>query len=110
MTAPLPWRVAEGRVLLAVRVTPKASRTEAIGIVDTGDGRVALAVRIAAPPVEGAANEALIAFLAKALGLRKSAISVASGETGRTKLLKLDGDSDAICERLSQPPFRPAAL
>lgn len=110
MTAAPPWRAAEGGVLLAVRVTPKASRTEAIGIVDAGDGRTALAIRVAAPPVEGAANEALIAFLAKALGLRKSAVSVANGETGRLKLLRLEGNPAMIEARLSQPSFRPAAL
>lgn len=110
MTAALPWREVDGGVLLAVRVTPKASRTEAVGVVDTSDGRTALAVRVAAPPVEGAANEALIAFLAKALGLRKSAVSVASGETGRLKLVSLEGDAAMIGSRLSQPPFRPAKL
>lgn len=96
-----PWRVVEGGVLLAVRATPKASRTEVVGIVDAGDGRLALALRIAAPPVEGAANETLIAWFAKALRLRKADVSFASGETGRLKLLRLAGDPVAIEERLN---------
>ncbi|MBS0502753.1 MAG: DUF167 domain-containing protein [Proteobacteria bacterium] len=97
----MPWREADGAILLTVRVTPKASRTEAIGIVDAGDGRTALAIRVAAPPVEGAANEALVAFLAKALGLRKSAVTVASGETGRLKLLRLEGNSTGLVRQLA---------
>ena len=101
MSGARPWRTVEGGVLLAVRATPKASRTEAVGIVDAGDGRLALAVRVAAPPVEGAANEALVAWLAKALRLPKADIAFAGGETGRLKLLRLTGDPTAIEEKLS---------
>jgi uncharacterized protein (TIGR00251 family) len=50
-------------------------------------------IRIAAPPVDGAANEALIRFLADALGVPKSAISIASGAAGRRKRLAVDGVS-----------------
>ena len=57
-------------------------------------------VRISAPPVEGAANAALIAFLAKVLRLRKSDISVVSGETSRVKLLHLIGDEADLGARL----------
>ena len=57
-------------------------------------------VRISAPPVEGAANAALIAFLATVLRLRKSDISIVSGETSRVKLLHLIGDEADLGARL----------
>lgn len=64
------------------------------------DGRPALSVRIAAPPVDGAANATLIAFLSKSLGLPRTAMTIASGETSRLKLLKVKGDPQAIADRL----------
>ena len=69
-----------------VNVQPRASRTETVGI--HGD---ALKVRIAAPPVEGAANTAVGALLAAALGVRTSAVSVVHGERGRDKMVRVDG-------------------
>ncbi len=51
----------------------------------------ALKVRVAAPPVDDAANRALIEFLAHALGVAKRAVRIVSGETSRTKLLEVDG-------------------
>ena len=73
-------------VRFQVRVQPRASRTELAG----GHGD-AVKVRIAAPPVDGEANEELIAFLAKKLGVAKSAITIVSGESGRDKLLEVTG-------------------
>ena len=57
--------------------------------------------RRCSPPVDGAANEALIAWLAKQLGVPRSAIVVRSGATGRLKLLRIDGDGAALGERLA---------
>jgi uncharacterized protein (TIGR00251 family) len=84
---------------LAVRLTPRARRDEVAGVIDAGDGRPALSIRLAAPPVEGAANQALIAFLSSALGLPKSAVSIASGEKSRLKIVRLDG---AVAETVEQ--------
>jgi uncharacterized protein (TIGR00251 family) len=67
-------------VSLAVRVAPRASRNELAG-VEAG----ALKVRLTAPPVEGAANQALVKLLAKSLGVAKGKISVVSGERSRNK-------------------------
>jgi uncharacterized protein (TIGR00251 family) len=89
-------------VTLAVKVTPRASRTECIGIQPQADGRVALAVRVASPPVDGAANETLVAWLAKQLGVPRSMIAVRSGATGRLKLLRIEGDGAASSERLAR--------
>jgi uncharacterized protein len=72
-------------VRFAVTVQPRASRTEVVG--EQGD---ALKLRIAAPPVDGAANEELVRFLAKQLGVASSAVRVVSGQTGRRKVIEVD--------------------
>jgi len=72
-----------------------------VGIQPQADGRVALAIRVASPPVDGAANEALIAWLAKALGVSRSAISLKSGATGRLKIVQIAGDGAALSEKLT---------
>ena len=93
-----PYSLDGDDLLLAVRLTPRARKDEIGGIVDAGDGRTALAVRIAAPPVEGAANKALIALLSKALGVPKAAVTIRSGETSRLKMVRLTGLSEATLE------------
>ena len=95
-----PWRRHGDGVRLAVRLTPRASRTGVDGVVLDADGRPALQLRLSAPPVEGAANKALIAFVAGALGLRKADVEIVSGTTSRQKLLQLSGDVEAVLERL----------
>jgi len=92
-----PWLRPDARgVRVAVAVTPRASRTELAGVAD---GR--LRVRIAAPPVEGAANGELVRFLAKALGVPRAAVAVAAGATGRRKTLLVQGIAvDAARQRL----------
>ena len=99
--APRPFSVAAGGVRLAVRLTPRAKRNGIDGIVLGADDRPALQLRVAAPPVEGAANAALIAFIAGALELRKSDIRIVSGQTARVKILELSGDGAAIMARLN---------
>ena len=95
-----PYAAVPGGVRLALRLTPRAARNGVDGIVSDADGRPLLKLRLVAPPVEGAANEALIAFLAKTLSLRKADIVIRSGETGRIKILHLAGDSAAILRKL----------
>ena len=95
-----PYAAIEGGVRLALRLTPRASRNGVDGIVQDAEGRPLLKLRLAAPPVEGAANEALIAYLAKTLSLRKADIAIRSGETSRVKILHLAGDSTAILQKL----------
>jgi len=73
-------------VSLAVRVAPRASRNELVG-VEAG----ALKVRLTAPPVEGAANQALVKLLAKALGVAKGKVTVISGERSRNKRVLVEG-------------------
>ena len=88
-------------MILAVKVTPRASRTEIVGVQPQSDGRVALAVRVASPPVDGAANEVLIGWLAKQLGLPRSAVTLRSGATGRLKILSIEGDCTDLSEKLA---------
>lgn len=95
-----PWRAHGDGVRLAVRLTPRASRNGIDGVVLGADGRPALQLRLSAPPVEGAANKALIAFVAEALSLRKAQVGIVSGQAARQKLLQLSGDAKAIAERL----------
>jgi len=77
---------AESGVTFVVRVVPRASRDEIVGI--HGD---ALKVRLTAPPVEGRANEALVAFLAQRLGVRKSQVEIIAGATSRRKMIRITG-------------------
>jgi len=87
---------AEGGVTFAVRVVPRANRNEIVGV--QGD---TLKVRLTAPPVEGKANEALVAFLAQRLGVRKSQVEVVAGGTSRRKMIRVIGLSpQEVEERL----------
>ncbi|HOR00971.1 MAG TPA: DUF167 family protein [Anaerolineae bacterium] len=95
------WIISEDEdgVVIAVKVVPKASRSEIVGA--EGDW---LKVRITAPPVEGAANEALAAFLAGALGLRKRDVTIAVGERSRLKHVRIRGlSAQAVAARLAPP-------
>ena len=89
---------------LAVRLTPRGGRAAIDGWAVDGEGRPYLKVRVAAPPVEGAANAALIALLAKTLGLPKSALSIASGAGARLKLIDIEGcDPLSLEQALGRP-------
>ena len=81
-----PLRSVPGGTELAVWVQPRASRDEIAGV--RGD---ALKVRVAAPPVEGEANEALVRFLAKQLGVARGAVTLVRGQTGRRKAVRVEG-------------------
>lgn len=78
----------DGTVTFSVKAVPRASKTEIAG---EHDG--ALKIRIASPPVEGAANEELIRFLAKTFGVAKSAIQIITGEQSTQKTIKAFGVS-----------------
>lgn len=82
-------------MILTVRLTPRAGADRIEGWAMDAAGRPVLKVRVAAPPVDGAANAALIALLAKALKRPKSAISLLTGDTARIKRLEIDGLSEA---------------
>ena len=77
---------ADGRITLTLHIQPGAKKTEFAGL--HGD---ALKIRLAAPPVDGKANEALIKFVAETLKLPKSAVTLKSGQTSRRKVLEVIG-------------------
>lgn len=80
---------------IALKVTPGARRNEILGWEDDYPqiGRV-LRVKIAAPPVEGKANKEIVTFMAKTLGIPKSAIELLHGSTGRIKLIQVPDEAD----------------
>jgi uncharacterized protein (TIGR00251 family) len=78
-------------VRLAVRLTPRGGRDAVEGWARDEAGRAYLKVRVAAPPVDGAANAALVRLIAKALKRPLSAVTLASGETARVKQLEIEG-------------------
>ncbi|HEX8396493.1 MAG TPA: DUF167 domain-containing protein [Pyrinomonadaceae bacterium] len=83
-----------GAIVFTARVVPRASKSEIVGARDG-----ALKIRLAAPPVEGAANEELIKTLAKYFDVSKSAVEIVSGETAKTKQIRVTG---ANAEKLRQ--------
>ncbi len=76
--------------LLKLHVTPRGSRSEITGWRDD-----TLCVKITAPPVEGAANAAIVKFVAESLGVRKSHVELVSGERSREKTVRITGLSDS---------------
>jgi uncharacterized protein (TIGR00251 family) len=80
---------------LAVSVSPNARRTQAEGLHDA-----ALRVRLAAPPVDGKANELLLAWLADELGLPRRAVRLARGEVSRRKWLAIDAPQAVVAHWL----------
>jgi len=84
----------QGGVTFPVRVVPRASKNEVAGV--QGD---ALKIRLTAPPVEGKANEALIAFLAQRLDVRKSQVEIVAGATSRRKIVRVMGVSPQEVEQ-----------
>jgi len=73
-------------ITIDVRVIPRARKTECAGFRDD-----VLVVRVAAPPVEGAADDALIGFFTSALRIPRRSVRIVSGDHGRQKRLSLDG-------------------
>ncbi|MFC7052375.1 DUF167 domain-containing protein [Hansschlegelia quercus] len=100
MDEPKPYSIETGTLRLRVRVTPRARMDALGGLHRDGDGRTALQAKLAAAPVDGAANAALIALVSKTLKLRKADVVIASGETSRSKTLRLDGDPHDLAARV----------
>ena len=84
-------RSAQGGVTLAVRALPGAKKkTAVLGVYCEGE-KARLKIAVQAPAVEGRANSALVAFLAKTFGLPKSRVEIVSGELSRSKVFLLRG-------------------
>lgn len=78
---------------IAVRVTPRASRDA----LRAGTPEH-FAARLTAPPVEGAANEALVALVAKRFDVSRRAVTLISGDTARLKRLRIEGETTKLAE------------
>jgi uncharacterized protein (TIGR00251 family) len=92
------WMQAqEGAIRLEILVQPRASRTRVVG--PHGDR---LKIQVAAPPVEGEANDALVRHMAQLFGIPRRDVEVLSGESGRRKAIRLIGvEPQAALERLA---------
>ena len=84
----------EGAVRVSIYVQPRASRTEVVG--DHGDS---IKLRVAAPPVDGEANQEVVRFLAELLELPTGAVNVVSGQSSRRKIIEITGVSAEAVQR-----------
>ena len=91
------YREDSAGVTFAVRVVPRASRSELAGLHDG-----ALRIRVAAPPVEGAANQELVSFLAKRFKVSKAAVTLVSGSNSRNKIIRIADPNAATRDELSR--------
>ena len=99
--SPLDVREVNGRVRLSVRVQPRASTNGVAGIHGNS-----LKIRLTAPPVEGAANEALVKFLADTFAVPRRAIKILAGESSRSKIVEIEGVTERDVYRLAQDTDR----
>jgi hypothetical protein len=83
-------REVAGGVTLAVRALPGAKKTAIVGVYGEGDA-AQLKIAVQAPPIEGRANDALVAFLAETFGISKRSVELVSGELSRSKVFLLTG-------------------
>lgn len=97
-----PWCSAlPGGVRIAVQITPNAKKTEVIGVLDD-----ALKLKLQAQPIEGKANEALVKFVAGALSVSRSSVTITHGLTSKRKLIEVKSAVLTVdeVERLLSPP------
>ena len=84
------------KVRIDVYVQPRASRTEIVGLHDTR-----LKIRLASPPVDGAANAELVAFIAERIGVPKANVRVVAGTSSRRKVVEVEASSEqAVRQKL----------
>jgi uncharacterized protein (TIGR00251 family) len=101
-SSPQPFRRDADGILVSLRVTPNAGADRVEGTERRDDGTAVLRVRVTAVPDKGKANAAVIALLAKTLGIPKSAVTLVAGETARLKTLRLSGDPDRLTAALEK--------
>ena len=85
----------DGEIVFSVCVAPRASKTEMVG-----EHYGSLKIRIASPPVDGAANAEVIKFLAKKFGVKKADIAIISGESSKNKRIKIANLSESRFKEL----------
>ncbi|MCG2629897.1 DUF167 domain-containing protein [Bradyrhizobium sp. WYCCWR 13023] len=97
-----PWRISTTGVSIALRVTPRGGRDGIDGIEQLSDGRSVLKVRVRAVADGGEANRAVLALLAKSLGVPKASVSLLSGATSRLKQVAVEGDPARLAQALRE--------
>lgn len=97
-----PWRNSSTGVSIALRVTPRGGRDGIDGIEQLSDGRSVLKVRVRAIADGGEANRAVLALLAKSLGVPKASVSLLSGATSRLKQVAVEGDPAGLSRALRE--------
>lgn len=93
----IAYSVREDAVTIQVQVVPRASRSEVVG-----EFNGALRIRLAAPPVDGAANEELIRVLAKAFKVPRGAVKLVSGHSSKIKQVSIEALPDKIVAQLKR--------
>jgi uncharacterized protein len=97
LAIPVWLHVLEDHLRLEVVVSPRASRTRVMGVHDAR-----LKIQLAAPPVEGKANDELVRFIADTVGIAKAQVEIVSGASSKRKTIKLEGVSaQAVVLKLS---------
>jgi uncharacterized protein (TIGR00251 family) len=99
-----PWSLSPDGLLVTVRLTPKGGRDALDGVEALADGSPVLKARVRAAASEGEANAALIALLAKSLGVARREVDLVAGASARIKRVKVSGNGAALAatlERLS---------
>jgi len=93
----IAYSVRDGEVVFKVQVVPRASRSEVVG-----EYNGALRIRLAAPPVDGAANEELIRVLAKVFKVSRGAVKLVSGHSSKIKQVSIEALPDEIVTQLKR--------
>lgn len=95
-----PWQPVEAGLRLRIRLTPKSSRDEILGLVETAEGP-AVAAKVRAVPESGRANAALEKLVAGWLGISPSSVKLASGQKSRIKSLVVEGAQAELATTLA---------
>jgi uncharacterized protein YggU (UPF0235/DUF167 family) len=94
------WTSRAGAVVFQVRLTPKGGRDAIEGWARASDGSVHMKARVRAAPEDGKANDALVALLARELGVAKSALTIVAGQKARLKTIETAGDTAVLSAKL----------
>jgi uncharacterized protein YggU (UPF0235/DUF167 family) len=97
-----PWNIDSGGITITVRLTPKGGRDSLDGIETLADNRPLLKARVRAAPSEGAANDALLRLIAKALAISLRNVTLAGGATSRVKRLAVAGGGAMLAAALEK--------
>ena len=95
-----PWAAAADGVRVRVQLTPRARGDRMEGIVRRADGSAFLKVSVAAPPVEGRANDALLQLLAREWGVPRRTLAIVGGLKSRSKTVHIAGETAFLLKRL----------